>query len=502
MQEKESSSTRVTRRDTKKEELWSSAKTLLRAASCDFVEKIFLKSIVPMQSDPLAEGEIGYILKSYPRTSETFIANEIYLLEKLGLKLRLFSILERNDPQRHAVVDATRAPVHHLPQLSPLSETPFPAWLRRNAPKFFGSHWRLFKARPGSYSRTLLAALRLAFKHRQGSWRQPKTSFIKEFLQAGHIAEQVLATGAIRHLHAHFCHSATAVAMFASQLCGLPFSFTAHAKDIYVRELNPGDLLQTKLRSAKFVMTCTGANQAHLAALGVKETPIYTCYHGLDTRQFTPRAAAAEEPAMPVLLSVGRLVEKKGFPFLIEACRLLKDRGYEFQCHLVGGAGPCSEQIASMIHELGLEDTVMMRPAVTQEELRRIYQRATLFALPCQITENNDRDGIPNVLVEAMAVGLPVVSTNISGIPELIEHGVSGLLVPQKDARALAEAIAGLLDAPALRQKLGSAAREKVCRLFDAESNILALHRLFLDCLGDGEKLSESRGVERSTAQV
>jgi glycosyltransferase involved in cell wall biosynthesis len=436
-----------------------------------------------LRTDPLAEAEIGYVLKSYPRTSETFIANEIYLLEKLGLRLRLFSILKRNDPQRHAVVDATRAPVHHLPQVTPLSEMPFPAWLRRNAPKFFSSHWRLLKARPATYARTLLAAIRLAFKHHQGSWRQPETAFIKEFLQAGYIAQQVLATGSIRHLHAHFCHSATTVAMFASQLCGLPFSFTAHAKDIYVRALNPGDLLQTKLRRAKFVVTCTKANQAHLASLGVKETPIYAIYHGLDTRQFAPRFTVAEERATPLLLSVGRLVEKKGFPFLIEACRLLKDKGYRFQCQIIGGAGPCEPQVVSLIHELELEDAVTLRPAVTQEELWMIYRQATLFTLPCQIVENDDRDGIPNVLVEAMAVGLPVVSTNISGIPELIEHGVSGLLAPQKDARALADAIAELLDSPALRQKLGAAAREKVCRLFDAESNVLELHRLFLECL-------------------
>ncbi|MGE0128827.1 MAG: glycosyltransferase family 4 protein [Blastocatellales bacterium] len=454
-----------------------------------------------MQTDLLAEGEIGYILKSYPRMSETFIANEIYLLEKLGLKLRLFSILKRNDPQRHAVVDATRAPVHHLPQLTPLSETPFTSWLRRNAPEFFDSHWRLFKARPASYARTWLAAIQLAFKHRQGSWRRPETAFIKEFLQAGAIAQSVLAAGSIRHLHAHFCHSATTVAMFASRLCGLPFSFTAHAKDIYVRALNPGDLLQTKMRRAKFVVTCTGANQAHLAALGVNETPIHTIYHGLDTRQFTPRDAA-EEPATTTLLSVGRLVEKKGFPFLIEACRLLKDRGYRFRCQIIGGAGPCAQQVASLIHELELEDTVTLRPAVTQEELRMIYQQATLFTLPCQIVENDDRDGIPNVLVEAMAVGLPVVSTNVSGIPELIEHGVSGLLAPQKDARALADAIAELLDAPALRQRLGKAAREKVCQLFDSESNILTLHQLFLDCLKGGGQVSEPRGVERSAAQL
>jgi glycosyltransferase involved in cell wall biosynthesis len=441
---------------------------------------------VDLRTDHLAEGAIAYVLKSYPRMSETFIANEIYLLERLGLKLRLFSILDRRDPQRHAVVDATLAPVEYLPQVTPLNEAPFLAWLRRNAPKFFDSHWRLFKARPVNYARTLMAALRLAFKHRQAPLR-PETSFVKEFLQAGAIAQRVLEVGSIRHLHAHFCHSATTVAMFASRLCGLPFSFTAHAKDVYVYALNPGDLLQTKLRRAKFAVTCVKANRERLASLGMKETPIYNIYHGLDTRQFAPRADAAEEPATPMLLSVGRLVEKKGFPVLIEACRLLKDRGYRFQCQIIGGPGPCARQVASLIHDLALEETVAVRPAMTQEELREVYRRATLFVLPCQIADNNDRDGIPNVLVEAMASGLPVVSTNISGIPELIEHGVNGLLTPQKDARALADAIAQLLDAPAMRRELGVAAREKVRRSFDAESNVLALHRLFLACLNGGE---------------
>src|SRR2546422_11762418 len=131
----------------------------------------------------LAEGEIGYVLKSYPRMSETFIANQIYLLERLGLKLRLFSILDLSDPQRHAVVDATRAPVDYLPQVTPLNEAPFLApflaWLSRNAPKFFGSHWRLLKARPVNFSLTFLTALWLAFKHRQAPWRAG-TRFVQE----------------------------------------------------------------------------------------------------------------------------------------------------------------------------------------------------------------------------------------------------------------------------------------------------------------------------------
>lgn len=429
------------------------------------------------------EAEIGYVLKSYPRMSETFIANEIYLLEKLGLRLRLFSLLNLTDPQRHAVVDATKAPVQYLPQFSSLSESWFPIWLWDNAPSFFHSHWQLLKTRPAAYLGTLMLALRFAFKYRTGFWWQPATSFFKEFLQAGFIAEQVLAIGTIRHLHAHFCHSATTVAMMASRMCGLPFSFTAHAKDIYVQALNPGDLLATKLRHAKFAVTCTEANHIHLSKLGIEKTPIHTIYHGLNTRQFTPREAAEAESSMPLLLTVGRMVEKKGFPTLLQACRLLKDNGQQFQCWFISGAGVREQEIVSLVRELGLADLVSVKPAVTQEELQKIYHQATLFVLPCQIAANGDRDGIPNVLVEAMAAGLPVVSTTVSGIPELIEHGVSGLLVPEKDAQALASAISKLIASPELRRNLSHVAREKVCRLFDAEQNIRSLHRLFRDCL-------------------
>jgi glycosyltransferase involved in cell wall biosynthesis len=433
---------------------------------------------------PASQTEIGYLLKSYPRTSETFIANEIYLLEQRGLRLRLFSMLSLTDPQRHAVVDATRAPLHYLPQFTSLTEAPsFLAWLRANAAAWQASHWQLFKARPIAYFATLLMALRLAVKHREG--QRLAMNFFKEFLQGGIIAEQVLSLGPdrkIKHLHAHFCHSATTVAMFASRLCGIPFSFTAHAKDIYVAALNPGDLLPMKLRHAEFAVTCTQANHTHMSSLGVTTTPIHTVYHGLDTQAFTPRPQTVE-PDPPVILTVGRVVEKKGFPVLLQACRLLKERGVRFELLFISGAGVGEPALVKLIEDLELSDVVRLRPAVTQETLKEIYQQVTLFALACQIAENGDRDGIPNVLVEAMAAGLPVVSTTVSGIPELIEHGVSGWLVPPKDPAALADALQRLLVAPALRAPLGRAAREKVCRQFDAEANVNVLHQLFLERL-------------------
>ncbi|NOT60190.1 MAG: glycosyltransferase [Acidobacteria bacterium] len=432
-----------------------------------------------LMTQPIA-AEIGYLLKSYPRTSETFIANEIYLLEQRGLRLRLFSMLTLTDPRRHAVVDATQAPLHYLPPFSSMSAaSSLFAWLQANTAAWQAGHKQLFKARPLAYAATLLMAVRLAIKHREG--RQLATNFFKEFLQGGIIAHEVLSLGTIKHLHAHFCHSATTVAMFASRLSGIPFSFTAHAKDIYVAALNPGDLLPTKLRRAEFAVTCTQANHTHLSALGVT-TPIHTVYHGLDTQAFTPRAQSIELNP-PVILTVGRVVEKKGFPVLLQACRLLKERGIRFELLFISGAGVGEPGIVKLIEELDLSDVVRLRPAVTQEELKQIYQQVTLFALACQIAENGDRDGIPNVLVEAMAAGLPVVSTTVSGIPELIEHGVSGWLVAPKDAVALADALEQLLAAHALREQLGRAAREKVIRQFDAEANVNVLLRLFLERL-------------------
>jgi glycosyltransferase involved in cell wall biosynthesis len=420
-----------------------------------------------MQTD---EAEIGYILKGYPRTSETFIINEIFLLEQTGLKLSIFSIKRLEGQKQHGVVGQIRAPVSYLPQIVSSEESNWLGRLWRNLPSFAASHRRLLRRRPLAYLQTLFEALRMRVKYRH-------RAFIKEFLQAGFIASEVVASGRIRHLHAHFCHTSTTVAMLASRLAGVPFSFTAHAKDIYRDDMNPGDLLSVKLRRARFAVTCTRANQKYLDRLRPPQTPLHAIYHGLDLSLFAPAERTGSDP--PMILSVGRMVEKKGFTYLVEACRLLQDKGYQFRCRIVGGADVYAATIKELITRLKLEQTVTLQAAVTQEELRCIYEQATIFALPCQVVENGDRDGIPNVLVEAMAMEWPVISTNISGIPELIEDRMNGLLVPQKDARALAAAMEALLNDADLRCRLGKAARAAVCRDFDAKRNILALRKLF-----------------------
>jgi glycosyltransferase involved in cell wall biosynthesis len=436
--------------------------------------------------------EVAYILKGWPRTSETFIINEIHLLEEADMNLSIFALKRLAGQQPHAVVSRIKAQVTYLPEAAPLDEQNFIVWLRKNLPGFLSSHAQLFRLRPATYLRTLGEALRMCLKYRASVFALPRKVFFKEFLQAGFIAHSVLQAPHIQHLHAHFCHGATTVAMFASRLCGLPFSFTAHAKDIYQRDLNPGDLLLRKMQRAKFVVTCTGANRIHLNHIRPALTPVHTIYHGLDLSLFVPADENQKQSDTPVILSVGRMVEKKGFVYLVEACRTLKDSGFDFKCQIVGGADKHTDAIRKRISELKLSDTVTLHTAVTQEELRHIYERSTIFALPCQVIENGDRDGIPNVLVEAMAMKLPVVSTAVSGIPELIEHRLNGMLVEQKNAAALADAMAELLEDSELRQRLGQAARAKVIRHFDARENIQSLKSLFEICLVAGAEESQT----------
>lgn len=435
---------------------------------------------------------IAYILKGYPRTSETFITNEIRLLEKMGVGLSIFSVKKLEGQQNHAMVKDIKAPVTYLPQADPLSEARFSRWVIDNVPKFSDSHARLFRKRPLAYLKVFLECLVMSVQYRNSVFDLPREVFFKEFLQAGFIANALIESGQIQHLHAHFCHGSTTIALFASTMSGIPFSFTAHAKDIYLKELNPGNLLQKKMQQAEFLVTCTGANEEHLKKLAPKGTKIHKIYHGLDTQLFAnsvqemPKRNGTE---MPIVLSVGRLVEKKGFDYLINACSLLKERGRHFKCQIVGGGDGYAETLSNLIKALGLEDTISLLGAVTQEELREIYQQATLFALPCLVVDNGDRDGIPNVLVEAMAMHVPVISTDISGIPELIEDNINGLLVPEKNAVAMADAIERLLLSPELRQQLGNAGRTRVCKDFDSQVTTLDLKDLFMAQVTDGNEV-------------
>ncbi|WP_298824592.1 glycosyltransferase family 4 protein [uncultured Piscinibacter sp.] len=425
---------------------------------------------------------VAYVMNGFPRLSETFITHEIHQLERLGLDLRLYSVKQEHEAQVHPVVAAIRAPLAHLPRATSLSGHSLPRWLRDNLPAFWRDHVQVARRHPLRWAGALGSALALAWRHRgrdeQGRLRLRKV-FVKEFLQAGAIAADLQRRGDVAHLHGHFCHGVATITWLAARMSGKSYSFTAHAKDIYQAELNPGDLLERKMHGARFVATCTCANADVLRARHPRPAEVHAIYHGLDTDWFRPGAQPAAR-RRPMILAVGRLVEKKGFDQLVEACARLRDAGLDFECRIVGEPGSASAAVAGLIAARGLGAHMRLLGPVTQVELREIYRQAHVFALPCQVMEDGDRDGFPNVLAEAMAMGVPVVSTAISGIPEMIDDGVHGLLVEPRDPAGLADALRRVLTDERLHAALAGAARERICERFDSRRTTVALRDLFV----------------------
>jgi len=421
--------------------------------------------------------QIAYIVKGFPRLSETFISNEILLLEKMATPLKLFSIKRPAEDLAHDSVSRIRSDLEYLPPVTSLSNTWLLLWLKQNLPAYWRSHIRLAAQHPLRYMRTLLGTLWMSLRYRNGFFSKPKKVFIKEFIQAGYIAQRIEASGQIRHCHAHFCHGATTIAFFVSRLTGLPFSFTAHAKDIYQLNQNPGKLLIQKIKASSFVATCTDANRLYLECLG-SETNIHKIYHGIDINFFRP-AEMLPQATKPVILSIGRFVEKKGFDYLLNACSMLVSKGFQFRCRIIGERGDRYEALIDQIKSLGLEGYVILEGPKAHYELLPIYRQSSMFVLPCRIVEDGDRDGIPNVLVEAMACGLPVVSTEVSGIPELIKNEQNGLLVKPQDSKLLAIAMEHLLTNKTLSNRLSRNARMTVCEHFDSAKTTLQLQDLF-----------------------
>jgi glycosyltransferase involved in cell wall biosynthesis len=438
---------------------------------------------MPERSVP-AGASIAYVLKAYPRLSETYIQSEIYRLERAGLPLRLYSInpveaAERG--ARHQVLDQIRARPTYLPPLTSVSGVSLPAWLRINLRRVAAPLWRTARRWPVGTARAALAAFAQAVRARPTRLSAPRKVYLKELLQAVALSDRLRDAPDVRHLHAHYAHGATTVTWLASTITGLPFSFTAHAKDVYSESLNPAGLLRRKLLQARFAVTCTAAGGEHLRRIA-PEARVVVIYHGLteDVRRLVERDPGREPRNGSIrLLGVGRLVEKKGFDTLVEACGLLRRTGVAFQATIAGPDGPHGPVVRDRIQALRLEQSVHLTGAMSQAQLVAEYQRADVFCLPCRVV-GTDRDGIPNVLVEAMACGTPVVSTQISGIPELVTDGLDGVLVAPDDATAIAAAITRISEDAGLAHRMSSAARATVTERFDGERLIRPLAQLFL----------------------
>jgi len=402
---------------------------------------------------------LGMILKGYPRISETFISNEILLLEKLGFNLHLFSMRQPRENFTHINVKKIRAQVDYLPET-----------LIKPLPRLLYHNLILAAKRPGIYAAALKTAIRRFLRTR-------KSATLKHLLQAGYLAHRFLPASGVTHLHAHFAHSPTSVAMFTGQLTGLPFSFTAHAKDIYTSDPRQ---LREKIELSRFVVTCTEYNRRHLLEISDgQKTSIQRIYHGIDVDLFSGNRAERTPPGQPYrILTIARLTAKKGLPTVLRALKLLTDRGLSIN-HVLIGDGDDRDRILALVSALGLTSVSRWLGTQPHHEVLEHYRNADLFVLGCEVASNGDRDGIPNVLLESMAMRVPVVATAISAIPELVENGITGLLVPPRQPDRLAEAMQRMLTDQELRNRVIPAARQTVAKGFDNRRLILDLAEVY-----------------------
>lgn len=390
-----------------------------------------------------------YIIGAHPLLTTTFIDREIRTLRRWGADVR---------------VVAVRRPGAEVPLSSEQRE------LQRSVRYLLPVVWRdlifghlfFLTRRPGRLLSTFIYLV-----------TRPHPTFRSRLKTVLHVGEGVYAAYLVRdrgfeELHAHFADRAATIAMVAARLLDKPYSLSIHAsRDIFVQPV----LLREKIDQVRHVATCTEYNRVHVLSLvgdGLARK-ITHVPHGLDLTEYAvpPRRVAT----IPVVLAVGQLVPRKGFTDLIAACAEIRDRGYRFECRIVGD-GPQFAELRASVHRLALEGVVTLCGALPHDRVLEQYARAAVFVLPCVRTRDGDIDGIPNAVAEAMAMCVPVVSTDLPAIRELVSDRVNGSIVSPGDVVSLADAIARLLDDPALRRRMGDEGRRTVEDRFDVEQNV------------------------------
>lgn len=398
--------------------------------------------------------KIGYILKKFPRLSETFILNELLALEAKGIEVEVFSLRDADEEPRHAALDRLRAPVTCIQPVA-----------SKNIFRHLESRWGNLDGAERALLPRLLGRL------------DPSDPLCPEALAAAVALAGPIRERGITHLHAHFGTIATATAAELSLLTSVPFSFTMHAKDLY-RETVLFPRLAGWLRASVFAVTVCEVNARHIRERvePAAARKIRVLYNGLDLTEWTPPSARAREP---LFVGVGRFVEKKGFCDFLEACARLRSEGYSFRAALVG-SGELEAQLREQHSRLELQSIVEMPGALPQDAVRELVGRASLLVAPCRVGADGNRDALPTVLLEAMALSTPCLSTPVGGIEEIIRDG-EGWIVPPASPRVLAKTMAHVLNNPEEGRTRGLAARRRVERMFDISHNIAQLASWFGD---------------------
>jgi glycosyltransferase involved in cell wall biosynthesis len=392
---------------------------------------------------------VAYVLKRYPRYSETFVVNEILAHEAAGLEIFIFALRPPTDPHFQREISQVQAPVTYL----------------CGEPVRADSLW------------SALCRLETDFPGCSNQWHACSKASGIEIYQAARLAQEI-RDRQIEHIHAHFATTATAVARLSSLFTGTPYTFTAHAKDIFHESVDPFALCQ-KIEGAAGIVTVSDFNVRFLGAQFSECAPkLCRIYNGLDLDQFP---FTTPDRRQPKIVAVGRLVEKKGFSNLVEACALLRRSGVDFKCEIIGG-GELEAELRRRIEDFNLEDTVSMVGPRPLAYVKAAIRQAATLVVPSVTASTGDRDGLPTVLLEAMALGTPCIATSVTGIPEVVRHEETGLLVPERHPEALANAMHRLLIDADLRVGIAGAARCQVEVDFNIHQNAAKLRNVFSSC--------------------
>ncbi len=400
--------------------------------------------------------QLAYIVSRFPKLTETFVLYEILEMERLGVPVEIYALLR----ERESIVQPEVMPLVKRARFSPLLSL---AVLKAN--------WHFIRRQPRTYLKVLLEVV-------GGTLGTIKFfgGAIVYFPKAVRFAYDMERQD-IKHIHAQFANHPALVALIIHRLTGIPFSFTARGSDIHVDRT----MLKAKLAAAEFMITVSASNkEVILRECGPEMSDkVHVIYGGIDTNLFKPRPRTLTDKSLRIVC-VSRFEPVKGHAELVEACRLLQERGVDFECHLVGD-GELRSAIETQITRAGLRGKVILHGSGTHKQVVEQLLNADVFVLATVVAASGKREGLPNVLKEAMACGLPVVASNISGIPELVEHEKSGFLVAPKDSDALATALQRLKADPELRLRMGQAGREKVVNDFDLHNSTLKRAKLFLN---------------------
>jgi glycosyltransferase involved in cell wall biosynthesis len=401
--------------------------------------------------------KIAYLAPELGTLTSTFVYREIEALRKRGVTIALFSTVR---PMVEQVFEEARSIIEETTYL----------YDARPVPVAFGALHCLIH-HPLRFCRALgLVARDALVAHTPAA--SDRIKMFWHFLTGCRLA-QLLVSRDVEHVHAHFAHVPAAIAMYAAMLAGIPFSFTAHANDLFER----GTALREKVARSAFTAAISDYNRRFLIDAGCPADRIHVVHCGLDVEEYEYRGRSPEN-GLAMLFSVGRFVPKKGFDVLLDALSRLKLKNLPFRCVIVG-TGPLYDEMRTKAQSSGLLECLELPGAMPQECVKDMLVSADVFVLPCVVAKSGDRDGIPVALMEAMALGVPVVSTAISGIPELVVNAENGLLVAPNDHVALSQALEQLVQNPAYGATLAKHARETIEEQFNLETIAANLESLF-----------------------